>query len=268
LHASLLAAEQNELGSADPRSNIAVELSIPLGALSADTGGTILFLPLADYESTLGPYESDCAAYVELAVDTGDLSGGESALVTVHYPDADQDGLIDGTSLSELGLVLCRYDGSAWVPLEGSTVDPTMNTVEGLTAHLSSFGLIGVDDDGDKLTNEFEETVSATSRTNGDTDGDGVSDYDEVAYDGDADNYDPYDPDVNPTGTDLDANDPDTDGDGSSDGVEITLGLDPLDAEVSAPATRNLGLLALAALLAGTGLFVTIRGRQPEKYSA
>jgi hypothetical protein len=261
LHSSLLAAEQNDLGSADPRSNIVVALIIPPDALPADTGGTILFLPAEDYLPTLGEYDSDCNAYVELALDAGDLTGGMKAVVKVHYPDADQDGFIDGTTLSELGLVLCSYETDTWVPLENSTVDPEANTVQGLTTHLSSFGAVGLDDDGDGLGNEFEETVSSTSRTDSDSDADGVTDYAEVGYDGDADNYDPYDPDTNPSGTDLDANDPDTDGDSMSDGDEITFGYDPTDpnswAEV--PLFPMVGYFLLAALLSGAG-FLAVRG--------
>ncbi len=258
LHSSLSASEDNELGAADPRSGIIVALTIPAGALAGDTGGTILFPPAVDYASTLGAYDSDCGAYVDLALDAGDLLGGETACVEVNYLDADQDGLIDGTALSELGLVLCSYDtgSSMWVPLEDSTVDPAANTVQGLTTHLSSFGAIGQDDDGDGLTNEFEETVSNTGRTDSDTDNDGLSDYEEVGYDGDAENYDPYDPDTNPTGTDLDANDPDTDGDGQSDAYEMEYGSDPLDATSVVPAFTVVGLVVLSLLMLVLGLLL------------
>lgn len=61
-----------------------------------------------------------------------------------------------------------------------------------------------------------------------DTDGDGLSDDEEINYDGDP-AYNPYHPITNPTGTDTNWNDRDTDGDGIDDGREIDLGTDPLD---------------------------------------
>ena len=263
LHSSMLAAEQNELGSADPRSSIVVTLTIPSDALSSDTGSTVIFRPSINYP-VLGAFDSDCNAYVDISLDNMqvELLGGKKALVNIHYPDTDQDGWVDGTPFSELGLVLCRHDGSAWVPLESSTVNPVTNTVQGLTTHFSPFGAIGLDDDGDGLSNEFEETVSSTDRTDSDTDGDGVIDYDEVGYDGDAGNYDPYDPDTNPSGPDLDANDPDTDGDGYSDGEEVAWGSDPRDSDslpVRASSVVGLIMLCVALLVAATRLPVLRR---------
>jgi hypothetical protein len=270
-HSLLIASERNELGSADPVSGIGVLVTIPPDALTGNTDGTILFQPAAYYEPSLGPYDSNCSAYLDLTLDNGqvELLDGEEAVIEAHYRDADQDGLIDGTSLSELGLVLCSYDteSGTWVPLEITASSPVANTLEGLTTHLSSFGLIGRDDDGDRLSNEFEETISDTSRTNGDSDEDGVTDYDEVAHDGDPGNYDPYDPDTNPTGTDLDANDPDTDGDHLPDGFEMQRGSDPLDGESTpfVPLTSAFGLLAITALLTAAGLFVMIHHRTRQK---
>jgi Bacterial TSP3 repeat len=54
-----------------------------------------------------------------------------------------------------------------------------------------------------------------------DTDGDGASDYDEIAFDGNAASYTP--------GLDSDPLDPDTDGDRLNDGVEIAHGSNPLN---------------------------------------
>ena len=62
-----------------------------------------------------------------------------------------------------------------------------------------------------------------------DSDGDGISDYDEILWDGLA-GYDPYHPVTNPSGTDMDTSDPDTDDDGWSDMLEATCGGDPIDA--------------------------------------
>jgi len=61
-----------------------------------------------------------------------------------------------------------------------------------------------------------------------DSDGDGISDYDEIYYDNDP-SYNPYHPINNPSGTDLDYTNPDSDGDGYSDGDERNEGTDPLN---------------------------------------
>ena len=61
-----------------------------------------------------------------------------------------------------------------------------------------------------------------------DTDGDGISDYDEIHYDGDP-AYNPHHPVSNPTGTDLDYTRADTDGDEFPDGEEIIRSTNPLD---------------------------------------
>ncbi len=68
------------------------------------------------------------------------------------------------------------------------------------------------DDDNDLLTDVFELSIG-TDPLLIDTDGDLVSDFDEVNYDGDASTYTP--------GVDLDPNNDDTDGDGVTDGADV-----------------------------------------------
>lgn len=70
-----------------------------------------------------------------------------------------------------------------------------------------------------------------------DSDSDGLSNYDEIYWDGDA-GYDPYHPVTNPTGTDLDTVSGDTDDDGFSDTVEFIGGSDPRNASSTPPIIR------------------------------
>lgn len=79
---------------------------------------------------------------------------------------------------------------------------------------------LDVDEDGLFL---ITETNYGTNPNLADTDGDGLTDFQEVCYDKDCNNYTPA-----PSGGDLDANNPDTDGDGMQDGWEVTNGTDPL----------------------------------------
>jgi len=77
------------------------------------------------------------------------------------------------------------------------------------------------DADGDGLTNSVESSIG-TNMLLWDTDGDGLSDYTEVAYDGNPNSY--------TAGQDLNPFEIDTDGDGFSDYDELnTYNSDPLD---------------------------------------
>ena len=111
-----------------------------------------------------------------------------------------------------------------------------------------------------------------------DTDGDGISDDDETRDldpgTEEVDNpFDPEDPDS--TGDDGDPNPDgvldglnDWDGDGVNNRTEFAFGYNPTDAESvpALPLTSALGLVAIAALLAGVGLFATIRRRHLEQW--
>ncbi len=97
-------------------------------------------------------------------------------------------------------------------------------------------GVAGRDDDNDGLTN-LEEYQHGTDPHNPDTDGDGLTDGDEVhKY-----HTDPLNPDTDGDGLSdgeeirLGTNplNPDTDGDGIPDGIEVKLGLNPLVPDVT-----------------------------------
>ncbi len=86
--------------------------------------------------------------------------------------------------------------------------------------------------------------IGAFEFGNNDTDNDGLTDYDEACYDGNCQDYNPYNPVTNPTGSDLDINNNDTDGDGYRDGTEAGLSSDPLNA-ASVPAITADGDVSL-----------------------
>ena len=99
------------------------------------------------------------------------------------------------------------------------------------------------DDDNDGLSDSFEQSIG-TDTLLADTDGDGLDDYTEVAFDGDATLYTPG-VDTDPLAADSDGDtlsdgeevnstgsSPllyDTDGDGFDDGAEVASGKDPND---------------------------------------
>jgi len=77
-------------------------------------------------------------------IDSSMESGTFTVTLVFSYPDATNDGWVDGTSppVNELYLRVYYYDGTNWVDIDG-TVDPTANTVTvtGLT-HFTPFTLI------------------------------------------------------------------------------------------------------------------------------
>jgi PKD repeat protein len=131
--------------------------------------------------------------------------GGRSATDVVILSPTRIDCV---TPLLDLG----QYDVTVTNP------DTTSGTLS------SALEVSSTDLDGDGLTNEFEVSIG-TNPENADSDGDGVSDFDEVNFDGNG-AYNPYNPTLNPTGTDLDATRDDSDEDGLSDRDEIR-DLDP-----------------------------------------
>jgi pimeloyl-ACP methyl ester carboxylesterase len=93
-------------------------------------------------------------------------------------------------------------------------VHPDHNTPAYL---LNNFEPLDTDHDG---LPDYLERLIGTDVNLPDSDFDGVSDYDEIHFDGDANSYNPA--------TDLNPLNPDTDNDGMSDGWEIYFGYDPL----------------------------------------
>jgi len=110
-----------------------------------------------------------------------------------------------------------------------------------------------------------------------DTDGDGLTDEDETrdlvpGIEGVQNPFDPQDPDSmgddgdpNPDGVPDGRND--WDGDGVNNRTEFAFGYDPTDAESfpGLPLTSVFGLLAIAALLTGAGLFATAGRRHSNR---
>ena len=87
------------------------------------------------------------------------------------------------------------------------------------TAVYSADMFAGNDTDADGLPDDVEDELHTDSDLQ-DTDGDGISDYDEVTRDGISTNYTP--------GVDTNPNSADTDGDGFDDAWEIWSGLSPV----------------------------------------
>lgn len=68
------------------------------------------------------------------------LKSGEKSEIIIAYPDKDQDGIVDNTSIQENMLTIYSPDGDGGIEmLSGISVDPETNTVRGETSRLSYF---------------------------------------------------------------------------------------------------------------------------------
>ena len=171
---------------------------------------------------TLDPWEpvgfakdgSMATDYEPLAVDLTGSAGVAAAniQVVIRDRDTDDDQLADGWEWMYFGTIAKgAYDTGV-----------TNNSYWG-TTNVS-------------LIRSYEVDPLDINPLVADTDGDGVSDFDEICFSDriaqtppDVTHYDPYDPVTNPKGTDLNPMKWDTDGDGLSDGYELAHGLNPLD---------------------------------------
>jgi len=119
-------------------------MSLPEGALSGE-GGVVLTagLPENYYELFDWAFKPTGIFYkAVLSNGQTQLLDGKLATLVIAYPDLDNDGLVDGTSLQETDLSLVRFDEDSrrWAPLE-SSVDPVLKTVTGSTDQMGLFAL-------------------------------------------------------------------------------------------------------------------------------
>lgn len=126
-----------------------------------------------------------------------------------------------------------------------------------------------MDNDGDGLPDFLEGDWDADqdgipNLLDIDSDNDGLTDEEEAGYDGNPD-YNPFDPILNPNGTDTDIFKPDTDGDGINDGDEVAADDDPLYMKPAAqvPIAGALGIALLAMALGLGGALGTRRRSAP-----
>lgn len=136
-----------------------------------------------------------------------------------------------------------RYETNAVLfPGFNSIIDPNIRSVDPLTA--PRLLMLGVDSDGDGLT-DAEELELGTDPKNPDTDGDGLQDGQEIAFGSDPLARDTDGDGLEDLGEFLAGTNPrlaDTDGDGFTDSAEVFLGSNP-NAANSRPNTIPSGTL-------------------------
>lgn len=64
--------------------------------------------------------------------------------ITIPYPDVDQDGIVDGTMISETSLKMYALENGSWVEVPGQTIDTVVNIITAPVGHFSVYGLRGI----------------------------------------------------------------------------------------------------------------------------
>ncbi|HOV72515.1 MAG TPA: IPT/TIG domain-containing protein [Candidatus Hydrogenedentes bacterium] len=148
LAAPVYAAVETTLSASSVDGIISVIATLPAGALSSDTSLQIRLLSPDAFAPVLSGREFATGIYIELTLQNGQhaLLNGQVATLVIRYPDADRDGIVDGTTVREEDLVLkwLNTAENRFEEIQDSTLDTRANTVTGVTDHLSVFGPVGV----------------------------------------------------------------------------------------------------------------------------
>ncbi|PKM97336.1 MAG: hypothetical protein CVU79_08740 [Elusimicrobia bacterium HGW-Elusimicrobia-3] len=133
----------NTLQAGDPASAQLAKVEIPAGALDYSTAT----VAVTNNPALLPPAPADAeAAGIAVEINLSNqsaLAGGRSAVVTLVYPDADNDGIVDGTNLRTNLLEMYSSPNAAgpWQRDLESAVDLGAKKVTGRTRHFSFFAL-------------------------------------------------------------------------------------------------------------------------------
>lgn len=137
-------AVANVVESGDEGTDLLTRVAIPAGALSESTVTlTLLNTPSTALNPPVDAADVGLRAEITLSNGQTSFSGGNTATLTFSYPDANRDGVMDGTLYRGDELKIYSYDLSAgaWRPDVVSTVDTDLRTVTGRTSHFSFFAV-------------------------------------------------------------------------------------------------------------------------------
>lgn len=133
----------NTLNAADSGSGMVTKVVIPAGALAAATG-TVTVVNNSAAVPADGTEVHGAGVAVEISLSGGQtaLAGGNLAVLTFTYADADDNGVLDGTTIRADSLVIHAYDPATtkWRKEAATTRDAVNRTVSATTSHFSFFG--------------------------------------------------------------------------------------------------------------------------------
>ncbi len=127
--------------AADESTAMLAKLVIPAGAVSADTATvTLVSNPSSKPAPPSGSEDLSLAVKINLSNGQSQLSGGNSASVTISYRDENGDGVLDGTAVraDRLRMYTSPDGGGSWTAL-ATSVNLSSRTITGTTTHFSYF---------------------------------------------------------------------------------------------------------------------------------
>ena len=133
----------NILQAGDSSSAQITKVQIPPGALDDSTATVTVTNNPAVIPPAPGDAES-AGIITEITLSNqSELAGGQTADVTLLFPDADNDGILDGTNLraSQLEMYSAHSLAGPWLKDLSSVVDLVNKKVVGHTSHFSFFAL-------------------------------------------------------------------------------------------------------------------------------
>jgi hypothetical protein len=133
--------QENTIVIADVEKNSFIEINIPKYALSSETVIKI-------ENDLLTPPEIKHLEKIQLCNITLEskekmLSNGKEALITISYPDVDNDGIVDGINITEDDLAIFSYNSiyNFWERNKTTEIDKVKNTCSAKIKHFSIYGL-------------------------------------------------------------------------------------------------------------------------------
>jgi hypothetical protein len=122
---------------------VLVTVEIPAGAVLSEDSLMIAKITDDLHAEQSQQQELQHVSFWDINLQSGSLL--KPATVTLNYLDEDQDGVVDGTVLTEQSLLIYRFDevDQVWEPLFYQVVDLTANTVTASTTSFSDFALTG-----------------------------------------------------------------------------------------------------------------------------
>jgi PKD repeat protein len=131
------------------------KLIVPLAAFGTDDK---LIMNIADpaLVPTMAGQEQnlqDAKQYKEFKLNSGKETFDKDITLEIPYPDADNDGLVDGTTIKEETLWIYQYNDQTkvWQKTSSCIVDPEFNIVK---THINHFSLFGLGGSGESVTEE------------------------------------------------------------------------------------------------------------------
>ncbi|MFI5345310.1 MAG: kelch repeat-containing protein [Elusimicrobiota bacterium] len=129
------------VSTADSGSGTVADVTLPSGVVAASTD--TLSVQINPAGAPAAPKLDSAGQTLQITLGSGQTSLNGSASITLHYADADDDGIVDGTHLRANRLSIYSYNVAAgeWRKESASVVDKTAKTITATTPHFSLFGL-------------------------------------------------------------------------------------------------------------------------------